>query len=79
MGFAILAWLLLLYLFSSKPGVFACSSSSSSSASSSQGADEHEPHQQKLAGLVAFWLNNCFDPATAALNRVARTRRGSGR
>ena len=24
MGFAILAWLLLLYLFSSKPGVFAC-------------------------------------------------------
>jgi hypothetical protein len=24
MGFAILAWLVLLYLFSSKPGVFAC-------------------------------------------------------
>ena len=24
MGFAILAWLLLLYLFSSKPGWFAC-------------------------------------------------------
>jgi len=24
MGFAILAWLVLLYFFSSKPGVFAC-------------------------------------------------------
>jgi hypothetical protein len=24
MGFAILAWLILLYFFSSKPGVFAC-------------------------------------------------------
>jgi hypothetical protein len=46
MGFAILAWLVLLYLFSSKPGWFACSSSSSSTASSLQDADEREPRRQ---------------------------------
>ena len=46
MGFAILAWLVLLYLFSTKPGWLPASSSSSLSASSSQDADEREPRQQ---------------------------------
>jgi hypothetical protein len=53
MGFALLARLALLYLFSSKPGLFTCLSSSPLSASSSRDADEHEPRRQLPAGFVA--------------------------
>ena len=50
MAIAVLVWLVLLYLFSSKPGWFACLLVLLVVGISSQDADEREPRQQIAGG-----------------------------
>jgi hypothetical protein len=69
MGFALVAWLVMLYLSAASPAGLRAAASSSLIGSSSQDAEEHEPRQLTAGGarcVLDARLSRCCRPGEGA-------------